>query len=147
MNPSTSISVEMTPEISPHSLTQMVAVPQQVDMHRLLNVVITQASTRVSKSMNAVVIGSFAINFVISIGMKKLLQTIRVYQLAAFFVLLALNYPPIAKLVLQAIFGFATFKILPKQAMAEVLLFLGLKGAEPSVEDRNPSNAKRQLEE
>ena len=120
--------VKMIPELSSRILSQSIELPQQVDLRKILNVVISDSSSRVSSSMNSVMIGSVVMNFVISFGMKKLLETIRVYQLIAFFVLFPINLPPISKLMLQAIFSFANFKIVPKETMSDILETIGLKG-------------------
>ena len=67
------------------------------------------------QSMNTLLIGSFIVNIFISLSMKKLLESIRVFQIIAFFILIQISFPPLANIYLQTIFSFATFKIVPKE--------------------------------
>ena len=95
--------------------------------------------------MNSAIVISIVINFVISFSMKKLLETIRVYQLTAFFVLLFINFPPITKDVLLAIYSFATFKVVPKQAIRDVLDLFGLDSSTLLIRDREEAEKRRRL--
>ena len=65
-----------------------------------INQMLVPTSNGANKSMNSFMLGSFAMNFLISFSMKKLLQAIRVLQLIAFMIFLEINYTPIAKYVI-----------------------------------------------
>lgn len=77
--------------------------------------------------MDGALIGSMAVNFFVSVSMKKLLEAVRVLQIISNFAFLEINFPPITKLFVQAIYKFCTFKVMPKGAMDKILIFLGLK--------------------
>lgn len=79
LNPSTGEYIEMTPELPTLKLNQSVLIPPMVDMISQINVVIKQTCDMAENSMNTIIIGSFVINFLISVSMKKLLETIRIF--------------------------------------------------------------------
>ena len=54
-------------------------------------------------------------------------------QIISFIVFIEINYSPVSKLFLQAIYQFTTFKIIPPEAMTSALQWLGMK--EKQVED------------
>ena len=76
--------------------------------------------------MDTLMVGGFAINLLVGVSMKQILKAIRVFQIIAFFPMLAINYPPESLIFLQAINQFSTFKIVPAQILEEVINFLGL---------------------
>ena len=76
--------------------------------------------------MDSLMLGTFLINMVVSVSMKKILGAIKVIQVVAFFIKIQLNYPPLCLMFLEAIYQFTTFKIIPEGAMDDVLDTVGL---------------------
>ena len=66
--------------------------------------------------------------------MKKLLTAIRVLQLIAFMIFLEINYTPIVKYVIQKIYEFVTFKVVPPEAMEWITTTIGLRKSKSAEE-------------
>lgn len=81
----------------------------------------------IKDSMNSMLLGSFLINFFVSVSMKQLLQAIRVFQFIAFFILLPVSFTPESKLVMETMYKFVTFKVIPEEVMQKIMVRLGLK--------------------
>jgi hypothetical protein len=56
----------------------VIDVPKQVDMQDTFNVAAASISDSMSSTMDTLMIGSFVLNFVVSVSMKKILGAIRV---------------------------------------------------------------------
>jgi hypothetical protein len=85
----------------------------------------------VDASTKVIMIGTVIANLILKASMKKLLQTIKVFQLIAFFYVLNIEFPPLADLVLGKIYEFATFKVIPNELMVKISKALGFeKGSE-----------------
>lgn len=98
-------------------------------------------------SMNTMILGSFLVNFIVSVSMKQLLQAIQIFQIIAFFILLPVSFTPESKLVMQAMYNFATFKVVPKEAMEKIIEILGLKSSpQGKLPDINFNSTSRRLE-
>lgn len=79
---------------------QNVSVPPLLDLNsRLVNIQVEIGET-MKHSMNSMILGSFVINFIVSISMKKLLQAVRIFQIIAFFILLPISFSAEAKLLM-----------------------------------------------
>ena len=105
------------------------------------------ASGSASTSMNSFMIGSFLFNFVISFSMKKLLEAIRVLQLIAFMVWLKINFSPISLFVMNQMYKFVTFKVVPPEVMDLMLYKLGLKKMGGVSNDQQAQQTLRVLQE
>jgi hypothetical protein len=91
---------EVEPKLLSITTNSTVEIPGQVDLSNRFNVVILAAGESIQDSMNGFLIGSFVFNAVISISMKKLLQTIKVIQLISFMVVMLISFRPVCKLFL-----------------------------------------------
>lgn len=98
-----------------------------VDMNDTLSAMTSQVSEGIESTMDSAIMGSFFINFVVSVSMKQLLQAVRVLQIISNFVFLEINFPPVSKMFIHAVYNFCTFKIMPEGFMDKILTYLGLK--------------------
>lgn len=78
-----------------------------------------------TSSLNTIMIGQFLINLVIATSMKELMKVIQVLQFVSFFVVIQINFSPISKLLLEYLFVFATFKVIPPEAIDYITYKLG----------------------
>ena len=116
---------EVEPKLDMASVAVM-DIPKQIDMQDSFNVAAASLSDSMGSTMDTLMIGSFAINFVVSVSMKKILGAIRVLQIIAFFVLIKIEFPPICKLFLEAVYRFTTFRVVPDELMDVVLEEVGI---------------------
>lgn len=106
-----------------------------------------QMGESIKGSMNSMILGSFVLNFFVSVSMKQLLQVIRVFQVIAFFILLPVSFTSEANLVMQTMYSFATFKVVPPEWMGVILERLGLKASPRGELPEINFNSTRRLEE
>lgn len=88
-------------------------LPPQVDLDNTLVQIQREVSDKIEKQMEGLTFGMFVLNFFVAVSMKKILQTIKVFQILAFLILMSVNFTPECQLLMQTIYNFATFKVVP----------------------------------
>ena len=103
-----------------HSELLVTKIPKQADMEDPIVASAQTVAKTIEVTMDGILIGSVAINFIVAVSLKQILTAIRVMQIVAFLSFVEINFTPISMIFMKSIYNFTTFKVIPQTVIDKI---------------------------